>query len=52
MKPDDHAVLDKPLVEHEYAWWSSFPDVRQGPKYAGAIRPYAAEIAAAVKALL
>jgi hypothetical protein len=37
--------IDKPLIQHEFRWWSSFPDVRIMHKYAGAMRPYAAEIA-------
>lgn len=36
---------DKPVIQHEFRWWSSFPDVRIMHKYSGAIRPYAAEIA-------
>lgn len=36
---------EKPLIQHEYRWWSSLPDVRIMHKYKGAIRPYAAEIA-------
>jgi hypothetical protein len=35
----------KPVIQHEYRWWSSFPDVRIMHKYSGAVRPYAAEIA-------
>ena len=35
----------KPVIQHEFRWWSSFPDVRIAPKYSGAIRPYAAEMA-------
>ncbi|MDD5707029.1 MAG: glycoside hydrolase family 2 TIM barrel-domain containing protein, partial [Kiritimatiellae bacterium] len=35
----------KPIIQHEFAWWSSFPDVRNRHKYAGALRPYAIEIA-------
>jgi len=38
---------DKPLVRHEFQWWSSFPDVRLAEKYSGAVRPYAMEIATA-----
>lgn len=51
-----HALLaqyeqtGKPIIEHEFAWWSSFPDVRLRAKYSGAVRPYAAEIAAAAAA--
>jgi len=37
--------LDKPLIQHEFRWWSAFPDVRIMHKYNGAMRPYAAEIA-------
>jgi hypothetical protein len=40
----------KPLIQHEYRWWSSFPDVRIADKYRGAIRPYAAVIARAAAA--
>ncbi len=35
----------KPIIQHEFAWWSSFPDVRIRHKYSDAVRPYAAEIA-------
>lgn len=35
----------RPLIQHEFRWWSSFPDVRIMDKYSGAIRPYAAQIA-------
>ena len=34
-----------PLIQHEYKWWSSFPDVALIERYSGAMRPYAAEIA-------
>lgn len=36
---------DQPMIEHEFRWWSSFPDIRINDKYNGAIRPYGAEIA-------
>jgi len=36
---------DKPLIQHEFRWWSSFPDVRLAERYDGAVRPYAIEIA-------
>lgn len=49
-KPEEMAALDKPLIEHEFKWWSSFPDVRLRAKYTGAIRPYAADIAASAAA--
>ena len=45
-KPEELAALDRPLIQHEYQWWSSFPDIRLRAKYAGAVRPYAAGIAA------
>jgi hypothetical protein len=35
----------KPIIQHEYAWWSSYPDVRIMRKYLGALRPYGAQIA-------
>jgi hypothetical protein len=35
----------RPVVQHEFRWWSSFPDVRHLERYAGAVRPYAAEMA-------
>ena len=35
----------KPLIQHEYRWWSSFPDPRVEGKYSGAIRPYAVDLA-------
>jgi hypothetical protein len=45
-KPDELAKLDKPLIEHEFRWWSSYPDIRLTDRYLkGAVRPYAAEIA-------
>jgi hypothetical protein len=37
--------VDKPVIQHEFRWWSSFPDVRLMSRYNGAIRPYAAEMA-------
>ncbi|MBI3920967.1 MAG: hypothetical protein HY318_06055, partial [Armatimonadetes bacterium] len=39
------ASCDKPVVQHEFQWWSSFPDVCSRDKYQGAVRPYAAEMA-------
>lgn len=36
---------DRPLIEHEFRWWSSYPDVRTMAKYQGAVRPYGAELA-------
>lgn len=37
--------MAKPLIQHEFRWWSSFPDVRLMSRYNGAIRPYGALIA-------
>ena len=37
----------KPLIQHEYRWWSSFPDVRISDRYDGAMRPYAQDMARA-----
>lgn len=39
------AECDKPVIQHEFRWWSSLPDVRIMRKYRGAVRPYGAEIA-------
>jgi len=33
----------KPLIQHEFRWWSSYPDVRIKGKYNGAVRPYVIE---------
>ncbi|MAH32594.1 MAG: hypothetical protein CMG78_11325 [Marinobacter sp.] len=35
----------KPVIQHEFRWWTSFPDVRITHKYAGAVRPLGAELA-------
>ena len=43
--PDGQPPPGKPVIEHEFRWWSSFPDVRITAKYSGAVRPYAAELA-------
>ena len=42
---DIDSECSKPLIQHEFRWWSSFPDVRNMEKYSGAIRSYGAEIA-------
>ncbi len=34
-----------PVREHEFRWWSSFPDVTQMHRFTGGLRPFAAEIA-------
>lgn len=39
------AECSLPLIQHEFRWWSSFPDIRLKAKYRGAVRSYAAEIA-------
>jgi beta-galactosidase len=36
---------EKPVIQHEYNCWSSFPDIRLAPKFNGATRPYGIEIA-------
>jgi hypothetical protein len=46
---NDEATVDEkcaqPLIQHEFRWWSSFPDVRLMGKYRGAVRPYTTELA-------
>ncbi|MCX7705373.1 MAG: hypothetical protein N2115_03850 [bacterium] len=39
--------VSMPVIQHEFRWWTSFPDVRNKNKFMGAIRPYALEIAEA-----
>ena len=40
------AICDKPVIQHEFKWWSSFPDVRLAEKYDGcAMRHFSAELA-------
>lgn len=40
------AMTDLPVIQHEFKWWSSFPDVALTEKYKGcAMRPFAAEMA-------
>jgi beta-galactosidase len=34
-----------PLIQHEFRWWSSFPDVRTAYKHSGAVRPYGVDVA-------
>ena len=41
----DPAACAKPIIQHEFRWWSSFPDVRISHKYCGAVRHYAGEMA-------
>ncbi len=36
---------DKPLIQHEFRWWSSLPDPELAKRYTGALRPYAADLA-------
>lgn len=43
--PKMNDKTEKPLIVHEYRWWSSFPDVSIAHKFVGALRPFAAEIA-------
>lgn len=42
---DVDARCDLPVIQHEFRWWSAFPDIRRKHKYSGAVRPYAMEIA-------
>lgn len=43
---DKDEICNQPLIQHEYMWWSSFPDVRITPKFEGcAMRHYSAEMA-------
>ena len=44
-KPEELAALTKPLIQHEYQWWSSFPDVRLEGRFTGALRPYSQQLA-------
>ena len=37
---DDRST--KPLIQHEFRWWVSYPDVRIVHKYSGAVRPFSA----------
>jgi hypothetical protein len=39
------AECDLPVIQHEFRWWSSLPDVRIMGKYSGAVRPYSAQLA-------
>ncbi len=40
------AETEKPVIQHEFRWWSSYPDTRIKHKYSGrAVRPYAIEMA-------
>ncbi len=43
------AEIDKksslPVIQHEFRWWSAYPDIGIKDKYRGAVRPYAIEIA-------
>ena len=46
---NDQASIDKeiplPLIQHEFKWWSAYPDIRIKDKYQAAMRPYAIELA-------
>ncbi|MBM3477092.1 MAG: hypothetical protein FJX75_27810, partial [Armatimonadetes bacterium] len=43
--PEGQPSPDKPVTEHEFRWWSSFPDVRLAEKYCGAVRHYTGNLA-------
>jgi hypothetical protein len=36
---------DKPVIQHEFRWWSAYPDPKIRGKYSGAVRPYAIDLA-------
>ena len=46
---NDQASRDEqmplPLIQHEFRWWTSYPDVRIKDKFTEAMRPYFIEIA-------
>ena len=42
---DMDKVTPLPVIQHEFRWWSSYPDIRLKSRYTEAIRPYALEIA-------
>lgn len=47
---NDQAEIDKqtplPVIQHEFRWWSTYPDVRIKKKFKNqALRPYAIEVA-------
>ena len=41
----DDRCTSKPIIRHEFRWWSSFPDVTQMHRFDGGLRPFAAEMA-------
>ncbi len=43
--PEGQEPPDRPIIEHEFRWWSSFPDPHVTRKYSGAVRHYAGDIA-------
>jgi hypothetical protein len=36
---------DLPVIQHEFRWWSAYPDVRIKDKFDGGLRPYPIELA-------
>ncbi len=48
---NDEATRDsqcpQPVVQHEFRWWSSYPDIGLRDRYDGAVRPWAIEMAVA-----
>jgi len=38
------ADCPKPLIQHEFRWWSSYIDVRTAVKFKGVMRPYGIEL--------
>lgn len=41
----DDRCTTKPIIRHEFKWWSSFPDVTQMHRFDGGLKPFAAEMA-------
>jgi len=38
-------ICKKPIIEHEFRWWASYPDVRTVNKYCGAVLPCGVKLA-------
>ncbi len=46
IRADHDEFIDLPVIQHEFQWWSSFPDVRLASKYKNcALRHFSAELA-------
>ncbi len=44
-KPDVFANCDKPIIQHEFRWWNSYPDIHARHKFKGAVRPFGIDYA-------